>query len=245
MTMRKSDDPKIQAAKWFLEFLSDDLDRLSDLDWGKRIVEAGHYFIRPKFWVVGDAFKKPMWYPKGILDGAKTAVDSRSLFFPSTWRDDLKHIQPELKSQLGKILSGDMINLTEVSLLWTIIDGKIALGYRPPEKLFSDPFDLSNLTELALISFAHALERIPPGAIRTCQECGRYFLHLSKKPRYFCSPRCTSRAMAKRAREKDLDKYRAKQRRVMKKRYREQKAQEQGVPVNEVKIRERVVKKEG
>lgn len=248
--MKNGDDPKIQAAKWFLEFLSDDLDRMSDLDWGRRIVEAEHYFLRPTFWIVGEAFKEPMWHPKGLLDEATsmkeltTHVESDHPAYP--WRVNLKHVQSELKEQLKKILAGGTLNIAEVRLLWSIIDGKIALGYLPPEKLYDDSYDLPHMTRLASISFAHALEGIPPGTIRICRECGKYFLHLSKKERYFCSPRCTSRAMAKRDREKDPDKYRAKQRKIMKERYREKKkAQELGVPVSKVTIRKRLLRKEG
>jgi hypothetical protein len=249
MTMKKGDDPKMQAAKWFLEFLSDDPEKMSDLDWQKRIVEAEHYFLRPTFWIVGEAFKEPMWHSKELLDEATGIEDFvayiESDHAPYPWRANLKHVQAALKDQLKRILADDMINVTEVRLLCSIIDGKISLGYIPPEKLYEDSYSLPNLTKLAVISFAHALERIPPEAIRTCQECGRFFLHLSRKPRYFCSPRCTSKAMAKRVRERDIDKYRKKQRRVMKKRYREKRAQELGVPVSKVKIRRRSVKKEG
>lgn len=248
MVMKRNDDPKIQATKWFLEFLSDDLDKMSDLDWGKRIVEVEHYFFRPKFWVVGEAFKEPMWYPKEILDEATsmkdftTHVESDHPAYP--WRANLKHVQSELKEQLKKILAGGMLNIAEVRLLWSIIDGKIALGYLPPENLYDDSYDLPNLARLASISFAHALEGIPPGSIRTCRECGKYFLHLSKKERYFCSPKCTSKAMARKVRDKDPEKYKKKQRKIMQRRYREKKAKELGIPSSKVKLQRRRPRKE-
>ena len=35
-----------------------------------------------------------------------------------------------------------------------------------------------------------------------CERCGKYFLHLTKKQRIYCSPKCATRASMKAYREK-------------------------------------------
>jgi hypothetical protein len=71
------------------------------------------------------------------------------------------------------------------------------------------------------------------------EDCGKYFLHLSKKARYYCTPKCTSRDLSKKRREADPEAYRKKQREIMRKKYREKKAKELGMSPDKLKIQTR------
>jgi hypothetical protein len=42
-------------------------------------------------------------------------------------------------------------------------------------------------------NFLRALDGLPVTALKTCDECGRWFLQLSKRKRLFCSNRCASK----------------------------------------------------
>lgn len=249
--MKKGDDPRIQAAKWFIEFLSEDLGKLSSLDFAKRAVEAQHYFMGPlrnlhPVWGKGDEITLgsfPRLKPDDPKGGVHLIVSPWPKDYP--WEKNLPSIQKELKNFFEETLASPRHDavVDTIDLLFGL-DGEGTLRMRinfPIEDYEKDP---SAVVRAAKRSFVLALGDIPAEAIRTCQECGKYFLHLSKKERSFCSPRCTSRAMAKRDRERDPDKYRAKQRKIMKIRYKEKKAQELGISVSKVSIRKRIPRKE-
>jgi hypothetical protein len=52
-----------------------------------------------------------------------------------------------------------------------------------------------------------------------CKECGGKFLWVSKKPKYYCTSKCTSKAISRKRREKDPEGYRKQQREIMRKKY--------------------------
>lgn len=85
---------------------------------------------------------------------------------------------------------------------------------------------LEEWVELAKLTFYISANGLPQYAIAPCKECGKYFLHLSKKVKYFCSPRCASRNLSRKRRERDPEGYRAKQREIMRRKYREQKSKD-------------------
>ena len=62
---------------------------------------------------------------------------------------------------------------------------------------FSTKIDEDSL----LLRFCQSLEGIPIGAFRTCPECGKLFLHLSKKKKIFCNNKCAARSASKARRE--------------------------------------------
>jgi hypothetical protein len=45
-----------------------------------------------------------------------------------------------------------------------------------------------------LLAFCQSFEGIPIGAFRTCPECDKFFLHLSKKQKVFCNNKCAARS---------------------------------------------------
>ena len=41
-----------------------------------------------------------------------------------------------------------------------------------------------------LFYLCQTLEGVPFGAIKTCEECGNWFLHISKREKIYCSHKC-------------------------------------------------------
>ena len=249
--MNISDDPKVKAVNWFLDFLADDLDNMSDLDFSKRVVEIVYYFLYLWLW------------PKAIPWEGTKAFIGLAANHPS--KDNLKSIQADLKQLMkevtelqrfppGSLLDTDrIVNFSDKGFSVSICTLKadweffieqdtMTLAFRPPDSA-STLNDLEELKNAATMSLLSALSGLPTGSIRSCAECGRYFLHLSKKPKYYCSPKCGSRNLSRKRREADPDAYRAKQREIMRKKYREKKAKELGKPIDKVKIQERAKKK--
>jgi DNA-directed RNA polymerase subunit RPC12/RpoP len=235
--MKKSDDPKIKAIRWVLDLLADDLDSLSDLDLSKRILEAMYYFgekivltgeTPPEFW--REVLKRIQLHLRGFLKSLEEVTEH-------VLASKDKHYSEELPSSL------------EVEIFFNIDPEKMTISYEPPwtRRTVDDEYvHISDavFSDQKIVAYFYSLfDGLPTGAIKSCRECKKYFLHLSKKPKFFCSPQCGSRYLSRERREKDPEGYRAKQREIMRKKYREKKAEERGVSVDKVKIQERVKKK--
>ena len=151
----------------------------------------------------------------------------------------MKLVQAELKSFLegGMKEASTLIPVGKKVISFGRIDGRFQVIYSIQEPSFEDIEDVSKLVGMAKLSFMFALDKIPDeGSIKTCPECGKLFLHLSKKPKYYYNFRCTSKAASRKRREEDPEKYRKAQREIMRRKYRERKAKERGVSVNKVRI---------
>ena len=65
------------------------------------------------------------------------------------------------------------------------------------DSLLNAPIQLSirakNEKETLLLYFIQTLEGIPIRSLRQCPECGRYYVHLSKRPKIYCSNKCAAR----------------------------------------------------
>jgi len=56
--------------------------------------------------------------------------------------------------------------------------------------------------ESLLFHFIRSLEGIPLTSLRSCPECGNWFLHISKRKREFCSNKCASRRISREKRQR-------------------------------------------
>jgi hypothetical protein len=238
--MRK-DNPQIEAVKWFLDLVSLDIETLSERELSKLVIDAEHYFQRPGI---------PL-FPLEESDCTKsldeTLLEVRATGYTNFWPDDfpwtesLMRIQERIKASLKKIIRTPDHMLYEdikgVDLKLISFGGELRIGPVIDPKRMANPSKIAGVVNTV---FMFALEGLPTDAIRKCQECDRFFLHISKKPKYYCSPSCTSRGSSRKRREKDPEEYRKKQREIMRRKYRERKARELGVSPEKVKIKKRV-----
>lgn len=117
---------------------------------------------------------------------------------------------------------------------------QVKTGYAlAPEPPSSADSEFGNYYADVLYSTLEGLD--PLKVIRACPECHKVFAHLSKKEKVYCSPGCTSRALARKKRAEDPETYRAKQREIMRRKYEEKKKQQLG---KNVKINRRPEKGE-
>jgi DNA-directed RNA polymerase subunit RPC12/RpoP len=94
----------------------------------------------------------------------------------------------------------------------------------------------SNAPDLDLLKndFAALLDGLPSDCIKKCGECGKLFVHISKKVKIYCSPKCSFKYLSRKRREelkKHPRKYRAflkTQKEKMRKIYEEKKKAEVG-----------------
>lgn len=219
--MKKSEDPKFKALDWYLDFTSVDLSNLAEVEFRKLLLDAQNHFT---------SFAPTSPYSHGLgaylkYTGKKIDVDEIPNDFP--WEENLRRIQKELKSILQKVLSWRDIKdelswlktfeiRADVGLHLGFFDGKIRTLILQP----SNSFDLMNM---ARTNFIRLLSDLSPDVIRNCEECGKFYLHLAKRPRRFCTPKCTSKAMSRERRERDPEEYRKRQRELMRRKYEEKK----------------------
>lgn len=257
----KIEKPNFKVVNWILEFLADDLDNISDLEFSKRLLDAEYYFV-DQWGYKWPGFGPPMTSPSANPSMEKmhkkgTPAEERAAFSPSRYfhnypfRETLKEIQASLK-QIAKELSQKQPGNEDVGREV----GKVSLVfYRGPEGMFikfnplSSLLDLPHfpkpekLMELAKLTFYISADGLPQNAIIPCRECSKYFLHVSKKVKYFCSPRCASRNLSRERREKDPEGYRTKQREIMRRKYKEKKAKELGRPVEKIAFQKKSISK--
>ena len=238
--MKRNDRPQVRALNWFMDFISEELGTMSDLEFSKLVMDVRHY-------VISYAFTTPLDFPKWEeMDPVyyKLHAEFEGIKSPEgfDWKDALIDAQTELREslELWKAAEDEIIPVAGVQLEITLVKGRFRVGYALP-KTYEDCFDKDTLTQLAKISLCHALQDISKDAIKKCKDkdCERYFLHLSRKERYYCTPKCTSRDLSRKRREKNPEAYRKKQREIMRKKYREKKAKELGKSPDKVKIQKR------
>ena len=224
----KKANPQIEVLNWFLDFLSLDLESLSDDEWSKWQGDAVHYFHAPG--VVHDEYGSLSTQP------LRKQVHLRIL----AEKENLKVVHKKLKTFLEKWLGSSGAKYAFENVKWVFFtDNKGVMRIQPRFKIVRD-LTIQRLTMFVKANLCLVMHSIPREAIKTCRECGKYFLHLSKKPKYYCNPTCSSRGSARRKRETDPEGYRRQQRQIMRRKYREQKARKLGIPVAEVKIQKRV-----
>lgn len=88
------------------------------------------------------------------------------------------------------------------------------------DKIYNDNL-ISHFDTYLKIILLDTFQEMSLKAIRQCKECGRYFVHLSKRERDYCCNKCASRAGARKRRREDPEGYKAKMRGYMKRKYRE------------------------
>ena len=221
--MKLKDPLQVKALKWYMDFLSDDLATLSYLDFSGRVLEARHYFINSALFLPLD---DSLWKEIDPLDYSLHA-ELKGIELPGSdwWKNVLTKIQADFRMLLnGWYTDGAPISMVNVRVVTGVAKGSFFTKYYLPVD-YKDMFTPRKMKQLARISFANAVQGIPLEAIKTCKDkkCGRYFLHLSKKPKDYCNPKCTSRDLSRKRREADPEAYREKQREIMRKKSKKRK----------------------
>lgn len=104
------------------------------------------------------------------------------------------------------------------------------LAYPPPKLSGANAPDLEALANTIGI----LIESLPLDPIKKCEECGKHFIHISKKVKKYCSPKCSYKHLSRKRREelkKHPRKYKAfkkSQREKMKRIYEQKKKVEFG-----------------
>jgi hypothetical protein len=203
---------KKDKLSWIVRFLQTDLDNLSR---GEKKRLAFSSMLLPLF---GAHVIK-------VLSSHKTWEERDEHFFPLPW-EGLKHLQDGMNKFFHSLLdqkeggSGLCLPSTERELTISN-DGSYKIEY--PSRISAQ-----KIVEVSIFisEFADLLNGLPKDWIRKCPGCEKFFVHLSKKKRLYCSNRCAYKTIYRSRVERLLKNgqygaYLDKQNKVMKKRYKE------------------------
>jgi hypothetical protein len=189
-------DTKRERLSWFLDFIQTDLDSLSR---GEKIALL-------------DEFERHVKKAGPVQKALKEAGIIEFDLEKST--REAKETQRHLKTFLD-----EMFKDLENGRPHGPIDFSIEIFALPIEGKISIIFN--TYWSYGIFDLLVGLRDLPLEAIRKCPMCERYFLHLSKRRRTYCSPRCTSKAHAEK-RKSDPEaykKYLKKQKQIMRRKY--------------------------
>ena len=201
--LRTQDLPQVKTLMWYMDFLADDFESMSDLELKKRALEAKDYIIKYAHFTPFPFFK----YEKKDPIDDKLHAELERIESPEgpQLRKVLIKVQDELRGLLEEIMNParDVIEVESVERRIASTGTTFVTGHAPPEIDPNDCFNIDVLPRLARISFTSALSGMPVNSIKKCEyeECEIYFFHWSEKDKFYCSPKCTSRALARERRE--------------------------------------------
>ena len=202
--MRKTQDlPQVKALRWYMDFLSYDFESMTDLDLKKRALEVKDYIIKYAYFTPFPFLKYEESDP--IDDKLHTELERIESPEGSQLRTVLIKVQAELQGLLEAIMNpaSGVIKVEPVERRIASTGTTFVTGHPPPEIDPNDCFNTDTLPRLARISFTGALSGMPANSINMCEyeKCENYFFRWSEKDKFYCSPKCTSRALAQERRE--------------------------------------------
>jgi hypothetical protein len=182
---------KQQRLNQFLDLIETDLSKMSDVD---------KYSLGARF-----LFSTPL-----KLFGKKQTGEDH-------WKsviDELPRVQQLFKNVINKMMhleEGGKYPLPPIRQLLEVRDGsfKVLQETTKPDARglrqliatgIDDPFEemlLSDISELGML-----LNGVPQSAFRKCKNCGRLFIHLSKKTKLFHSTSCTYTYLSRQRRDR-------------------------------------------
>jgi hypothetical protein len=228
---------RTEALKWFLGFLSADIEHLPD--WrvaGLKAAAEHHFWVRLPIPAAG-RIDFHGWNP-GVSAWLPETISGSN-----DWRAILIEVRTELRNFLDRyFIAGDPSSFSalhddsiEVYASFGIYGGVGQFEILPRVGRTS----LDVLKACARINLAFLLSGVAQSAVRQCAHCGAFFLNTAKRKKLFCTPRCASRASAKAHREKNPEAYLKSQRELMRRQYQKKVAAQQGKPVEKVKVNHR------
>jgi len=197
------DRPQVKTLKWYMDFLSYDFKSMTDLDLEKSALEVKQYIIKYAYFTPFPFLKHEESDP--IYDELHAELEGIESPEGSQLRKVLKKVQAELRGLLERIMNPEsgVIEVEPVQRRIASTGTTFVTGHPPPKIDPNDCFNIDVLPRLARISFTDALSGMPANSINMCEyeKCENYFFHWSEKDKFYCSPKCTSRALAQERRD--------------------------------------------
>jgi hypothetical protein len=213
MKMDRRGDRK-NWVKWFMDFLNADLRTFSRMEEGRLAGDIGLLLASQKY--SKDPPPGGLIFEEGSYPGQPRSSEDKE--FMLVWRDYMKsgpqaldigglqdHLRvffSELMSNVQRVRAGsDNMLLGSVFVPTTVFlrvgptlmesrQESSVVDNMPVTLTFAADTDQNTL----LLFFIKTLEGAPLNSLHSCDECGKWFIQLSKKKKRFCSGRCAARS---------------------------------------------------
>ena len=247
--MKRVDDLNNKTRQWMVDLVNTDLSTIDDYNLQKQILDAKHFLIGrwPHFPYItifpestGKAFntfqtsmlsrfETLSWEEalplirKEIHDAIEDIIESDRAYSIAHMDHDDGHIYMEKK---GEMIPWSPLARTDICIntVYSVIGNSIRLGFCLQELSVNDLEPLLTpeiFAKQAKLEFYILMNGLPSNSIDTCKRCGKYFLRLTEKPKYYCSQKCGAAHLSQKKREENREEYNAKQREIMRKKYQE------------------------
>jgi hypothetical protein len=243
MIARKDLNFRKKWIQWVLDFIQMDLGSLSRMK-RKTLAEEIVFFCDNNFFTID---WKDFEYILSFPPDKRGTLLNRYL---NEMETDANGIQKTLKSFIEKIT----LEPTETPYSYKLPEVfsflSIEWSFKEDRELYIPSLDKNQghfiihsfpqsdtLETGAVLNFSKLIDGLEVHSIKNCKGCGRYFLNLTEREKIYCNSSCASRSIVKRKREelrKNPRKYKIyleKQRRYMKRRYREKRRMQLGQKV--------------
>ena len=208
------DEIRQGRVEWFLEFINFDLDKISPGDFAKLDMEITLIIqglfptdlnkLQRRSYIARDNWRTDIL---GMDEWDESLDESLNMRFYQDYlkeflNDMMERIKEVSKSKIPQFITSKTFKSLNVPIT-------IEAGFRIPAKsddLKDQLIEVTTMTsrpeENLLIYFIYALDGIPLGAFRQCPECGKFFLHTSKRVKMFCSNKCAAKKVSRDRRNK-------------------------------------------
>lgn len=234
--MQESDKLRIKAINKYLEYISADLENMTDFEQEDLWFDMKRNLPRLPNLISGfESF--------GIVD--TDDPEGSTLTKDGVYKRFAREVQQCLRETFEKLFlkpeGEEFLEIGKAKIRFASMFGVGMVSFSPvfePKGKVKD-VKLEGFKNMAQIGLCLSLSGLDNRTIKKCGECGKYFLHLSAKAKYYCNVRCTSRASSRKRREENPEEYRRKQREIMRKKYKEIQSKKTGIPVDKIKIQKR------
>ncbi|MFC1880649.1 hypothetical protein ACFL2S_04000 [Thermodesulfobacteriota bacterium] len=207
---------KRELLKWFLDFMNLDIellghgDRLKWITEALYIIELGEPTLRLRPLV---RFDKKASHKKISEWDTGTKLEECHGFLKAAIGSMIGNIQQTIDSGKGSVRDQKSIFATfKTATIVRVQTVKLASIPIHNKRQLHTIIDAETDRETLLLSFYRTLDGVQIGALRSCLECGNYFLHITKMEKKFCTNKCAARKASRDRRErikKDYKKYEA------------------------------------
>lgn len=212
---------KHELLKWFLDFTNLDDGDIELLGHGERLKLIAEVLYLIHFGVPTQKLKPLVRFDKAATHkkiskwDAGTELEECHAFLRDKIGKTIGNMQQAIGSDKGSLSERRRKSIFAKLQTTATVRVQVPILVSKPidknRKLYTI-IDAETDKESLLLSFYRTLDGVPIGSLRSCLECGRYFLHTTKMKRDFCANKCAARKASRDRRErikKDPEKYEA------------------------------------
>jgi hypothetical protein len=209
--MAVNSERRYELLKWFLDFINLDEGDMELLGHGERlkliaeVLYIIHFGVPTQKISVMPRFDKAATHKKISKWDAGTELEECHAFLRASIESMMGKIHKAIDSDKGSLSErrrkSIFTTLKTTATVRVQIPILVSIPIHNKRKLHTI-IDAETDKESLLIAFYRALDGVEIGTLKTCKECGKYFLHTTKMKKEFCTNKCAARKASRDRRER-------------------------------------------